>query len=111
MFARRHSREISVSLDAQSGIGDVTCRNERGHARLRSRLDEFGFVRRDKIEPQLHLDARPGFLALQLRDGLFQQLTIQIEPDRHDMATLGRAENAARAANLEIAHRDAKPRA
>ena len=73
--------------------------------------DEFGFVRRDKIEPHLHLEPRLGFFAFQLRDGLLQELAVEIEADRHDVAALGRAEDAAGAANFEIAHGDAKARA
>jgi len=58
--------------------------------------------RRDKSSRSSTSMRARAFLALQLRDACFNKLTIQIEPDRHDVAALGRAENAARAANLEI---------
>src|SRR5205807_3955759 len=106
-----HFREMAVSLDAQRRIGDVAGGNERRQPRFRPGLHKLGFVRRDKIEPDLHLEPRPSFFALQLRDRLFEELAIKIEPYRHDMTALRRAEDAAGAANLEVAHRDAEPRA
>ena len=45
-------------------------------------------------------------MSFDLRDCLLQQLTIQIETHRHDVAALSGAEHAARAANLQIAHGD-----
>ena len=50
-------------------------------------------------------------MAFELCHRLLEQLAIQIEADHHDVATLRCAENAARAANLQIAHGDAKTRA
>ena len=73
--------------------------------------DKFAFVGGDKIEPHLHLEARPDLFALQLRDRLLEELAIEIEADRHDVAALRGAEDAAGAADFEVAHRDAKARA
>ena len=42
---------------------------------------------------------------------LLEQLAIQIETNSYDVAALSGAQNAARAANLQVAHGDAKPRA
>ena len=71
----------------------------------------FAFVRGDEIEPHLDLEPRPELLAFQLRDRLFQKLAVKIEPDRDDVPALRSAEDAARAANLQVAHRDPKTRA
>ena len=48
-------------------------------------------------------------LALQVGDGLGQQLAVQLEADGGDVARLLVAEQVAGAAQLEVAHRDAKP--
>ena len=54
------------------------------------------------------LGARTGYLT-QVGDDLFgEQLGVQVEPDGGDVATLLGAEQIARAANLQIAHGDAK---
>ena len=50
-------------------------------------------------------------MSFQLRHCLLEQLTIQIKTDRYNVAALRRAQNAACAANLQIAHGDAKTRA
>ena len=75
---------------------------------FRTGREVFAFVCRDEIEPHLDLEPWPELFAFQLRDRLLQQLAVKIEPDRHDVTALRRAENAAGAANLQVAHRDAK---
>jgi hypothetical protein len=97
---------VAIRLNAENRIGDVTGGDERGDACFRAGFHKLGFIRRDKVEPQLHFEAGPGPLALQLRDGLLKKLAIKIEPNRHDVSALGGAENAAGAADLEVAHRD-----
>src|SRR5438093_1008645 len=52
-----------------------------------------------------------ALFAFELRHGLLEQLAIQIETNRYDVAALGCAQNAAGAANLQVAHSDAKTRA
>jgi hypothetical protein len=103
--------ETSISVNAQSCVGDIRNGNERRHEFFWAGGEEFAFVSRDKIEPHFHFEPRPQFFSFELRDRLFQKLAIKIETDRDDVAALGGAENAARAADLEIAHRDAKARA
>ena len=52
---------------------------------------------------------RPGgdpLLALHLRNGLVEELDVELEADRGDVAGLLSAEQLARAADLEVAHRD-----
>src|SRR4029077_2988524 len=53
-------------------------------------------------------ESKTRLLALQLGYRLLEQLTIQIETDRHDVAALGCAQHAARSANLQVAHGDSK---
>src|SRR3954470_18080861 len=72
------------------------------------RRDELCFVCHHKIQAHVDVQPQPWFLSLQLRHCLLEQLTIQIETDRHDVAALRGAENAARATNLKIPHGDAK---
>src|SRR3954465_383025 len=71
-------------------------------------LHELRLICRNKVQSQVNFQSKPRFIALKLRDSLLQQLAIQIEPDRHDMAALCGAENAAGAANFQVAHRNAK---
>ena len=46
------------------------------------------------------------FLAFQRADALLEQLAVEFKPDGGDVAALLRAEQIARAANFQIAHRD-----
>ena len=62
---------------------------------------------------QVHRRARLvlDLLALQLADGLLEQLHVHLEADRLDVAALLAAEQVARAANLEVERRHAEPAA
>ena len=81
-------REPAVQVDLQRLGGDVGSR----HVGVDPRVDPH----------------RPGHrspLARELGDGLVQELEVELEPDGCDVARLLRAEQVARAADLEIAHR------
>src|SRR4030095_13767093 len=69
-------------------------------------LYELCFVCHHKIKANIHIQPQPWFLSFQLRHCLLEQLAIQIETHCYDVAALRGAENAARAANLQIAHGD-----
>jgi len=71
-------------------------------------LCELCFVCHHKIKAHVNIQPEPWFLSFQLRHCLLEQLTIQIETHCHDVAALRGSENAARAANLQIPHGDAK---
>ena len=79
-----------------------------GGSRYICRSAKFRFVRDNKINPHVHIEPKSWLLSFQLRHSLLEQLTIQIETNRHDVAALRGAENTARAANFEISHGDAK---
>src|SRR5262249_22005378 len=81
---------------------------KRRNALFRAELGKLGLVGRDEIDPKIDIEPGLKFPALQLGDCLLEQLAIQIETDRHDMAALSGAENATRAANFQIAHGDPK---
>src|SRR6185295_16914495 len=72
-----------VGLNSQRCITNIANRNERRDALIRTELGKFGFVGGNKIEPDVDIDPKTQFLALDLRHGLFEQLAIQIEPDRN----------------------------
>src|SRR5204862_6160670 len=108
LFASRDFRKMPVGLNAERGVDNVICWNECRHVRLGPQLDELRLVRRDKIKPHLHIQTRPRFFPLQLGDRLLEELAVEIKPYGHDVATLGSAENAAGAADFQIAHRDAE---
>src|SRR6266566_526244 len=74
-----------------------------GRAKLR-------FIGHNKIEPHVHIEPNSWLLSFQLRHGLLEQLTIQVETHSHDVAALGCAKEAACASDLEISHGDAKAR-
>ena len=111
LLGGRDLGQIAVGLDAERGVADVGCGDKGGHQFFRSGGEKFAFVGRDKIEPRFHFEPRPQFFTFQLRDGLLQKLTVKIEPNGDDVAALGGAEDAARAANFEVAHRDPEARA
>ena len=50
-----------------------------------------------------------GLAALEMLNGLGQQLGVQVEAHSRDMAALARAEDVACAADFEIAHGESKP--
>ena len=54
----------------------------------------------------LHLGRDLRHLARQLADGFGDHLHVEVETDRGDVARLLGAEQVARAADLEVAHRD-----
>ena len=85
---------------------DVAAREKSGNAGVT--VNKFGFVSGNEIEPQLSPRGASAVLSFNLSDRLLEQLTIQIETHRHDVAALGGAENTAGAANLEITHGNAK---
>ena len=107
----RDFRDLAISSDPQGPVADVTGRDKRGHTRLWAEVDELRFIGGDEIEPQIDIEPESQFFTFAFRNGLFEQLAVQIETNRHDMAALRRSENAARPTNLQIAHRDAKARA
>src|SRR5436190_24327827 len=73
---------------------------------------DFGpwtFIRRTqrkKIEPDLHANPRFNFFAFLRGNALLEQLAIQFETDRGDVAALFSAQKIAGAANFKVAHRD-----
>src|SRR5205807_9841496 len=100
--------DLAISSNPEPGVVDVTRGNKSRNALLWAELRKFGFVGRHKINSKIDIEPRLKFSAFQLRDRLFEELAIQIETDGHDVAALGSAENAAGAADFEIAHGDAK---
>ena len=111
LFGGRDFSQMSVGLDAERGVADVGGGKERGHELGGAGGEVFALVGGDEIEPHFHLEPGPQFFAFQLRNGLLQQLAVKIEPDRDDVTALRGAKDAARAANLQVAHRDAEARA
>src|ERR1035437_9264998 len=69
-----------------------------------------GFVV-EEIELERHQGATLWFLAFQARDAFLEQLAVEVEADGGDVAALFRTEDVARAANLQVAHRDFEPAA
>ena len=74
-------------------------------------MNKFRFIRRHEIQAKIDVEAEPQFFTFALCHGLLEQLAVKIETDGHDVAALRRAKNTARAANLQVAHRDPEPRA
>src|SRR3954447_2870977 len=89
LVLRLRKRESPVHVDAQRLGSDVLLRHER----IDARVDADG-PRRDAV------------LALQFRHGFVQQLDVELEADRRDVAGLLGAEQLTGAADLEVAHRD-----
>ena len=87
-------REPAVQVDLLRLGLDVGGRDERVHLRL---------------DAHRARDRPPR--ARELRDRLAEELEVELEPDRRDVARLLRAEEVAGAADLEVAHRDREPRA
>ena len=100
--------DLAISFNPQTGVADIAPRDEGRKARVRARLREFGFVGGEKIDSKIDIEPRLKFSALQLCNRLLEELAIQIKTDRHDVAALGGAQNAARSADFQIAHGDAK---
>ena len=63
-------------------------------------------AQRQEVQPHLHLHPRLDLLALQRGDALLEQLAVELEADRRDMAALLRAEQVAGAADFQVAHGD-----
>src|SRR5262245_11612775 len=123
LISRGDLRNFSVRSYPHGRIAHVSNRNECGnafgerlfpnHLRWKAvircwRCDELCFVCHHKIESYVHIHSQSWFLSFQLRHCLLEQLTVQVETDRHDVAALRGSENATRAANLQVAHGDAK---
>ena len=100
--------EPAVRLNTQSGVADIRSRQKSRNAGAGVGANELGLIRRDKVEAQINFQTPARFLPFNLNYGLLEQLTVQIESDRHDVSALGRSKNAAGAANLQVAHGDAK---
>ena len=61
-----------------------------------------------RVDSRIHADrpSRGAALSRELRDGLAEQLDVELEAERGDVAGLLRAEQVAGAPDLEVAHRD-----
>ena len=94
LVLRLGEREPPVEVDLLRLAGDVV----GGHVGVHLRLDAHGPADRAP---------RPG----QLGHGLAEQLDVELEADRGDVAGLLGAEQVAGAADLEVAHRDREARA
>ena len=68
-------------------------------------------IRRSTLQVDGRAHVVFDLLALQLADGLLEQLHVHLEADRVDLAALLAAEQVAGAANLEIERGDAEPAA
>ncbi len=117
---RSDFRNIAVRSDAQGRVADISDGNERwnfvGEADsfLYSkflRRNKFRFICHHKIESQINIQPEPRLFPFHLRNCLLEQLAVQIGTDRHDVAALSCAQDAAGAANLQVAHGNAKTRA
>src|SRR5882762_2324187 len=125
MLERRNFCDVAVCPDAQTRITDVgdwnegcnllkACRFPTRPAGLETaalwcrRRHEFRFIGGHEIEVQVDIEPKTRLLALELGYRLLEQLAIQIETDRHDVAALSCAQHAARSANLQVAHGDSK---
>jgi hypothetical protein len=82
-----------VEVDLERLRRDVRRRHEGVHARV-----------------DAHGPRRDARLAAQLRHGLVEHLDVQLEAEGRDVARLLGAEQVARAADLEISHRDLEAR-
>ena len=71
-------------------------------------MNEFRFIRSNEVEPEIDIEPDPQFFTFELRDRLLEQLAVQIEADRHDVAALCCTENAARPPNLQVSHGNAE---
>src|SRR5205814_2532286 len=106
LFFGRDFGDSSISLNPQRGFVNVATGEKSGDAEVV--VNKLGLVCGNKIEAQLHFKAPLGSLSLNLGDGLLEQLTIQVETDGNDVATLSGTENTASTTNLEISHCDTK---
>src|SRR5262249_4617407 len=126
LLGRCDLRNLTVRSYAHGRVVDERNRNECGNALGQRRFsnpesirgwktvglcwrrDELRFVCHHKIKAHVYIQPQSWLLSFQLRPCLLEQLTIQIETHRHNVAALRGAQNAAGTANLEIAHGDAK---
>ncbi len=74
-------------------------------------IGRFRRIADDEIDSRLNLHARLHLFALQRAHTLLEQLAVKIKAHRRDVPALLRAEQIARAANFQIAHRDFEPAA
>ena len=61
-------------------------------------------IQEKEVQPHLHLHARLYLFALERGDALLEQLAVKLEAHGRDVPALLRAEQVARAADLEVAH-------
>ena len=128
--ARTRPRSRATSSSASAGGGrravavlplgadvvDVGRRRDRGEPAVRLHAH---VVARDVVARQVRVDRHVDLtstgsahrLALELADRLGDHLAVEVEADRGDVARLLAAEQVARAADLEVAHRDLEARA
>src|SRR6266513_927043 len=120
LLMRSDFRNIAVRSDAQSRVADIGDRNERRNFVEEAdsfayskfwRRNKFRFIGYHKIEPYINIQPEPRLFPFQLRHCLLEQLAVQVETDRPDVAALSCAQDAAGAANLQVAHGNAKTRA
>ncbi len=67
-----------------------------------------GFADEDEVEFHVGADRGGVFFAFEARDGLAEQLAIELKTDADDVAALLRTEEVAGAAKFEVAHGDAE---
>src|ERR1700757_412685 len=88
-------------------LRNIVGRNEGRRLSL-SGSHKLRLVRRHKIKPENRLRPSPGFLTFELLNRVVQQLAIKLKAYVRDVPALGRSQDVARAANLQITHRNLK---
>src|SRR5947207_7235282 len=66
------------------------------------RRTKLRFIGHNKIEPHVHIEPNSWLLSFQLRHGLLEQLTIQVENHRHDVGALECAQKAACQTHMQV---------
>src|SRR5215469_5581707 len=116
LLNRSDFRNIAVCSNAQGRVAHIGDRNEswnpvwEADSFLYRKFwrNELRFVCHHKIESQINIRPEPRLVAFQLCHCLLEQLAIQIETNCNNVTALSCPQNAACAANLQIAHGNAK---
>ena len=103
IFVAAHGGQLPQNVEAYLRVGDPRIRQEGAQAQF-----QFAALRLLFGHQLFGFDLAAG---LQAFDSLFQQAAVHVVADGRDVAGLLRAEDVARAADLEVLHADGEARA